>query len=244
MAPYPVYLHMVVRHFDTVQGYYEFQFEGLETELHSHPAIEILKDPNGKMTFSNADTTQKNLSLVIIDANVPHRISAPQSNLQVLMTEYHEVSVKRFLSEHGICLKYGFYTSANPSLFNMYSLSEILSSGERDHQYDDRVIQVLIYLQEHEMKYDNLMEELTDLVHLSKSRLSHLFSDQVGISIKKYHLWCKLRNTIAQHLDKEEDLFASLINSGFYDQPHFSRAFKTMLGVNPTKAYNSRTVQC
>ena len=88
-----------------------------------------------------------------------------------------------------------------------------------------------------------MLNTLTQVVHLSESRLSHLFKAKVGISLKKYMVWCKLRSTIDQHLDKKEDLFSSLIQSGFYDQPHFSKAFKTMLGVKPSNVYNSRTVQ-
>lgn len=241
----PLYLPMFVKQFNVDQGYYEFQFEGLETELHSHPVIEILIDPEGKMSLSCPDGRHENLFLAIIDSNVPHRIIAPESSLQVVMVEHREVAVKHFLSKKGIALEDGIFTGRklDPNLLDLHSFSEILLSSKIEEHFDERVLKTLSYLRQHEVAYDNLLDELTDLVHLSKSRLSHLFKEQVGISIKKYLLWCKLRNTIAQHLSEKEDLFASLINSGFYDQPHFSRAFKTMLGVNPTKAYNSRTVQ-
>ncbi len=242
---YLVYLRMVVRAFNVDQGYYAFQFEGLETELHSHPAIEILTDQAGKMTLSQSQVILDNLSLAIIDANIPHRISAPDSSVQVVMLEHRNVAVKEFLSTLGINLKNGIFTSSQENLapFRLDLLSENLLYDDQENPYDERVLKVIRYLAQHEVKYDDALDELTDLIHLSKSRLSHLFTEQVGISIKKYLLWCKLRNTIAQHLNEEEDLFTSLIKSGFYDQPHFSRAFKTMLGVNPTKAYNSRTVQ-
>jgi AraC-like DNA-binding protein len=87
------------------------------------------------------------------------------------------------------------------------------------------------------------MKTLQGVVFLSESRLSHLFKENIGISLKKYLLWNKLKKTVKQHLTEKEDLFTSLIKAGFYDQPHFSKAFKTMLGVKPTKAYNSRTLQ-
>ncbi len=33
------------------------------------------------------------------------------------------------------------------------------------------------------------------------------------------------------------------IESGFFDQAHMIKSFKSVLGVNPSKAYNSRTLQ-
>lgn len=241
-----VYLLMIVSQFDTSQGIYEFQFEGLETELHRHPAIEVLFDASGSMQFSNGHTFQDHVSMLVIDANVLHQVVAPHSNVQVFMIEHRAMHVKQVLSSLGFTLREGVFVSYrddHPSQAHFHDLKVALGGIESMTAYDERVQKVLHYLQHHEVSYEGMLSELTDLVHLSASRLSHLFKENMGISLKKYLLWCKLRNTIAEHLDQEEDLFASLIKSGFYDQPHFSRAFKTMLGVNPTKAYNSRTIQ-
>ena len=236
---------MIVHQFDPAQGMYEFQFEGLETELHSHPAIEVLFDASGNMQFSNGHTTYDHVSLLVIDANVLHRVLAPASTVQVTMIEHREMHLEQVLYAHDITLKDGVFLSRKDqsSHADFHALKTELAAVESMSTYDERVRKVLIYLQQQAVSYDVMLNELTDLVHLSASRLSHLFKENTGISLKKYLLWCKLRNTIAAHLNTEEDLFASLIKSGFYDQPHFSRAFKTMLGVNPAKAYNSRTVQ-
>jgi methylphosphotriester-DNA--protein-cysteine methyltransferase len=65
----------------------------------------------------------------------------------------------------------------------------------------------------------------------------------IGISLKKYLIWSKLKSTIKNHLENNDDLFSALIKSGFYDQPHFSKNFKCMLGVKPSKVYKSRIIQ-
>jgi AraC-like DNA-binding protein len=109
--------------------------------------------------------------------------------------------------------------------------------------YDPRVASIINFLGNHELKYDVMIKTLQQVVCLSESRLSHLFKENVGISLKKYLVWNKLKTTIKGHLTTKEDLFTSLINANFYDQPHFSKAFKTMLDVKPSKAYNSRTLQ-
>jgi AraC-like DNA-binding protein len=235
---------MVVRHFDTAKGSYEFQFEGLESAMHSHPAIEVLFDASGKMSVSDTHGTYNELSLAIIDVNVPHKVSAPQSELMVLMYENRSVALKKLLPAHGLFMTEGICLAKSDfSQADFVDFRDAIENAGKGTALDDRVEIILEYLRHHDVPYEAMLDELSELVHLSKSRLSHLFKAHQGLSLKKYLLWCKLRNTIAQHLDQEEGLFAALIKSGFYDQPHFSRAFKDMLGVNPAKAYNSRTVQ-
>lgn len=109
--------------------------------------------------------------------------------------------------------------------------------------YDKRVTTIIDYLNNHQLEYEQLIETIEKVVNLSPSRLSHLFKENTGISLKKYLVWCKLKTTINQYLGENEGIFTSLIQSGFYDQPHFSRAFKTMLGVKPSTVYNSRIIQ-
>ncbi|HAA16268.1 MAG TPA: hypothetical protein DCE41_33025, partial [Cytophagales bacterium] len=125
----------------------------------------------------------------------------------------------------------------------LQAISAQLSARSLGDAYEPRVRTVVRYLGTHTLDYEHMLETLSELVHLSSSRISHLFKQEVGISLKKYLLWCRLRATIQQHLHSSQDLLASLFQSGFHDQPHFSKAFKSMLGVNPSFAYNSRTVQ-
>ena len=78
---------------------------------------------------------------------------------------------------------------------------------------------------------------------LSDSRLSHLFKEHIGISIKKYLIWNKLRKAINLYLSESTNLTDVSIQSGFFDQAHLSNSFKKVLGVSPSKVYNSRILQ-
>ena len=236
---------MVVESFDPSAGVYAFQFQDMDTALHSHPAIEILFAEKGYFRLATTQILHGQVSFAVINSNVPHRVFAPSGSFRVLMIEHRDRAIQPVLAQWGLELKANIYTHIGIAftLADFQELSAQLQALEPDHHYDSRVQAVLAYLQQHEVPYESMLPTLTNLVHLSESRLSHLFKAQKGLSLKKYLLWCRLRSAISTHLDHQEGLFPALIKSGFYDQPHFSRAFKTMLGVKPSVAYNSRTVQ-
>nr|WP_246616001.1 AraC family transcriptional regulator [Aquimarina litoralis] len=108
---------------------------------------------------------------------------------------------------------------------------------------DKRIIDCIKFIEENQLEYKNLISELTSKVFLSNSRLSHLFKEQIGVSIKKYLVWNKLRQAINLYLTENTNLTDISLESGFFDQAHLSNSFKNVLGVSPSKAYNSRTLQ-
>ena len=106
-----------------------------------------------------------------------------------------------------------------------------------------RVHKCIGYLQTENFDRRELMDRLMVEVHLSPSRLSHLFRAEMGISLKKYLVWSRLKRTLQFVLKERHNLYAASLRAGFYDQAHLSRAFKDMLGLPPSAVYNSRTVQ-
>ena len=236
---------MQVIAFDIVNGVYAFEFSELDTSFHSHPAIEILFSKSGSITLSTETQEHHDLSFAIIDSNLKHKVSTGSGAVNAIMMEHRDVGVKRRLTSMGYKLQERlFVQKGNTGVAeNFEAYYQELKSVENESGYDERVQQVISHLAKNDLEYGAMMNELTEVTSLSESRLSHLFKQNVGISLKKYLLWCKLRATIGQFLNQKENLFAALIQSGFYDQPHFSKAFKTMLGIQPSRAYNSRTVQ-
>ena len=236
---------MTVTRFDTQEGVYQFQFDALSTSLHSHPAVELLYAEEGKFTISTGNRTEKNLLFAVIDANIQHAVTSSTGHLKVVMIEHHKAIVKEILKRSSIQLLNGIAT--HKEIINgHYILEEImtvLNSAHATTDYDERVAMMIQHMQVHDVEYAGMIQTLKQLIHLSESRMSHLFKEQTGISIKKYMVWCRLKKTIRQHLHRDKDLFTSLINSGFYDQPHFNKSFKAMLGVQPARTYNSRIVQ-
>ena len=114
---------------------------------------------------------------------------------------------------------------------------------KRHGQKDERIAICEAYLNEHIQDRRISLAELADQVHLSPSRLSHLFKAEKGLSMQNYVVWLRLRHTIGALLEHKLSLLEAAYGAGFYDAAHFSKAFRKTFGLNPSAVYNSHTVQ-
>ncbi|NRQ35894.1 helix-turn-helix transcriptional regulator [Nonomuraea sp. NN258] len=78
------------------------------------------------------------------------------------------------------------------------------------------------------------LRAVADAVHLSPSRLAHLFSAHVGIPLRPYVRWLRLRRAI-DRVAAGETLTAAAHTAGFTDGPHFTRAFRRTFGNTPSE---------
>ena len=78
---------------------------------------------------------------------------------------------------------------------------------------------------------------------LSESRLRHLFTEQIGIPLRRYVLWLRLM-TAVQFAVQGESLTQAAHSAGFSDSAHLCRTYRRMYGITLTGLVkNSRFVQ-
>jgi AraC-like DNA-binding protein len=70
-------------------------------------------------------------------------------------------------------------------------------------------------------------------VGVSPSRLTHLFSEQVGLPLRRYLLWLRLRTAIEQ-VRAGADLTDAAHAAGFADSAHLTRTCRDMFGLAPS----------
>lgn len=80
---------------------------------------------------------------------------------------------------------------------------------------------------------DHGVDALAARVHLSPSRLSHLFKDHVGVPIRQFVLWTRARNVVALAVNGAT-LTEAAHATGFADAAHMSNAFRRMFGFAPS----------
>lgn len=80
-------------------------------------------------------------------------------------------------------------------------------------------------------------EGLTRHLKLSRSRLSHLFAEEIGIPLRTFLLWSKLRRAFAG-ITHGLSLTQAAHAGGFADSAHFSRTCVRMFGANPLSITN------
>lgn len=76
-------------------------------------------------------------------------------------------------------------------------------------------------------------------VDLSEPRLSQLFKDTLGVPIRRYRQWHRLFVT-AVGVTQGLSLTTAALEAGFTDSAHFSRTFRSILGMPPSAMLNPR----
>jgi len=207
--------------------------------------VEIIHTISGSFSLETTNTIRKDLAFAVIDSNIKHRVIGNNCTTRLLMLEKNNDLLNALWEELGIQLKAGVFTrssdDANPVLYQ--EVRSLAAKKNFKTPEDHRVEQCIKIMEKHDLQYENFISYLTSKVYLSESRLSHLFKQHTGASLKKYFVWAKLKKAIDMVLSNGSTLTEASFESGFFDQPHMNRAFKNMLGITPVKAYNSRTIQ-
>lgn len=236
---------MTIHYFDIYKGIYDFEMHDIHTTNHAHPVVEVIIAIKGTFSLKVNKLVSENLVFAIVDANVKHQFSSQDCQVKTLMVESHNNMFSEYLIQSGIILSNRYYTSTTfPEKEQFYThLKEFALKNDLKTPSDTRIAKCLDIITHQELTYETLIPSLRDSVFLSESRLSHLFKEHIGVSIKKYLVWHNLKRAIHSYLQNNNTLTEASLEHGFFDQAHLSNAFKNVLGVPPSKAYNSRTVQ-
>ena len=107
---------------------------------------------------------------------------------------------------------------------------------ERRQQLLDGRIQRVIQLMKEDLTHSYSMNELAEYVNLSPTRLVHLFKEEVGVPIRRFRQWHRMR-VVAALVAKGQTLTDAALGAGFADSSHFSRAFRNMFGITPSSVF-------
>lgn len=99
---------------------------------------------------------------------------------------------------------------------------------------DPRVQRVLDMLDE---RPNDSLDVLAQAVDLSYDRLSHLFSDCMGLPLRSYALAQKIHRA-AQLMGRGLNLTEIALAAGFADSAHFSRVWVKTFGASPSTFFN------
>ena len=103
---------------------------------------------------------------------------------------------------------------------------------------DDRISAALEFLRAEPQAYSSI-GALSARVHLSPSRFAHLFKEVVGVPVRRYVLWMKLRRALELAL-AGDSLTTAALSAGFSDGAHLSRSVRSLLGFAPEFLFRHR----
>lgn len=104
---------------------------------------------------------------------------------------------------------------------------------------DNRIRAVMNELNQLNSVDENIISHLASTVYLSESRLSHLFSNEMGISLASYLIMEKVKKT-CKYVLMGNDLTTAAVKAGFSSSSHLSSVAKKMFGLTPSTLRSAR----
>jgi AraC-like DNA-binding protein len=84
------------------------------------------------------------------------------------------------------------------------------------------------------------LASLSQQAGLSPRQMRHAFARDIGLSMRAYLRWKRLRRAIAA-VEAGATLTAAATSAGFADSAHLSRVFREHFGMTPTQAFSEIT---
>ncbi|MCB1167980.1 MAG: helix-turn-helix transcriptional regulator [Leptospiraceae bacterium] len=218
--------------------------------MHRHHALQIVSSPEPVSVMLEAEEFQA--PLVILAPNVKHAVSGDHTQQCILLLDAESALCETISRQ---CLKGrdaltleafelepiagsedcrrapDWITSLIRSLPGLQVSAEM---GPMDH----RIVAACEYIQSDPDLKVSLIE-LAQHTGLSEGRFTHLFKESMGIPIRKYILWLRLRKSV-ESLRAGLSLTDAAHAAGFADQAHMSRSFKDHFGASPAELLTQR----
>lgn len=220
----------------------------IETDIHRHHALEICLGADNPFTVRiNEEAIVSDI--VIIGKNIRHKIYDGKKQIVILIdAESGDAeALQKHLNTDGFYIppilrdrelesRIGSVTSFNTAtLEDSDKLYELLTRRLLDGKkatldrncYISDSIHVINGLDIKRISAAGLAKR----INVSESRLLHLFKSSLGISLRRFLLWLRVRDAV-MHIIGGESFSEAAYSAGFSDAAHLTRTFKSMFGIN------------
>ncbi len=180
----------------------------------------------------------------LINQNIRHRIVSEEKEMLIILFEpfagdemKYQFAMNRFSPlEQAGTIKDAYADGDYPSVI------EAVLQGAEQQPLDTRVQRILKHITREEHCFHGL-DYFEKELDLSRSRITHLFKAETGVSFKYYVLWKKTLFAI-DSFRSTESLQEVALDCGFSDLAHFSRTFRKLFGEKPSDIFaRSASVQ-
>src|SRR3989344_2114033 len=219
---------------------------------HMHYALQVIVNREGLFRLQ-VDGSSIECGGAVIGSGQPHQLFSPgdcHSWIHVLIDHQTDVAKtigRRHLGEgkvkilDGVLLKRlrgcidtpGNFLGSCGQAHDVYRKIVTELDGYPVHAeeaIDPRIQAAINLLQGKYLARKVAIAELARHACLSESRLMHLFTEQIGIPLRRYVLWLRLM-TAVQFAVQGESLTEAAHRAGFSDSAHLCRTFRRMYGI-------------
>ncbi len=199
----------------------------------------------GRFLIASAGGLYRSAKAAVVKSNTRHALDLGQSQCEIMLLDSVPETDTCLLALLGVA-DTGEDLICLPEAEALSRALDELVTGARYQAGDERISKSLHYIRENSEDARLTLSQVADHVHLSPSRVTHLFKAKVGASLQQYLVWTRLTCAMDQFIHQPMNLTEAALAAGFYDSAHFSKHFKALLGLKPSLPYlqkNSRIVQ-
>jgi AraC-like DNA-binding protein len=210
---------------------------------HAHHAVQLAWSRDAALSVTTGGDAHRRRA-VLVPANAPHALDAAGQTIALLLVEPH--------GERGTALDRAAHATGGRDLARELAALPFPSPDIALADvvpWCDRVLAALGVTPQRpalssvsrraiahiERCRDGVprVADVATALALSTTRVTHLFSAEVGIPFRRFVLWTRIKRAVAA-VQAGRDLTAAAIAAGFSDAAHFSRTFRAMFGLSPS----------
>lgn len=219
-------------------GILAFEGEILPTELHAHHAVQVMAACT-PISVVDGSGVRRQGTHIVVPTDAPHRVCGGASHGIAIYLDPETVAgaaADRRAHLHG----WVHTLSVDPAHGKLAEhVADVLADLLRDNATtgpDDRhgVVTAALQLLPDMVKAGSVRgSDVARQLGISATRLTHLFTEQVGIPLRRYILWLRLH--IAMNgVMAGDDVTTASASAGFADSSHLTRTCRRTFGLPPT----------
>jgi AraC-like DNA-binding protein len=215
---------------------------GGSADEHSHHAVQLVWGRDDMVSITVGATQRRRA--VLIPARVPHAFNASGQQVAILLVESH--------GSRGAALDLRAREAKGTEVAADLALMEFPTVELAAHEaarWCDAALRALgvdqprtplssvsrraIAYVERAIDGKPQLAEAARSIGVSATRLTHVFSKEVGIPFRRFVLWARIKRAVAA-TRAGDDLTRAAAAAGFSDSAHLSRTFRAMFGLSPS----------
>lgn len=224
---------------------------------HAHYALQFSVGLKGPIRIRAGSDGWQERPAVFVPSNVPHAFDASGSIVANIFCEPDSRLGRQLLRRFGTDAP--AFIDAGEAAAITAGLTRAYAGPVDDDTLNEEAIEVLRHLAatslpvpspdarveraiaEIQRRLDRpiSLDEIADAVHLSPSRLRHMFTESTGMPFRPFILWSRLQKAL-QLAVAGESWTAAAHAANFSDSAHLTRTFRRMFGVAPTALGTAR----
>ncbi|WP_067847645.1 helix-turn-helix domain-containing protein [Nocardia lijiangensis] len=214
------------------------------TALHAHHTVQVLA-ARTPITVMDAGGVRHRGTRIIVPADAPHRIETAAEGAALYLDP--DTAAGAAADRHAHAGGWADDQQAMPATLATAPIAEQVAavvrelrcaptvSGSHRHGAVTEALRLLPSLvPDHSIRGADVAKR----VGLSPARLSHLFAEQVGMPLRPYILWLRLRVAIGR-FRSGDDVAAAAHAAGFDDSTQLTRTCRRTFGLTPAALHRT-----